>query len=123
MTDYHEHNIDDHEDPAASSTWLVGFIGVVLLVVTMLGVTALYYNVKADRVDEKVVKPDRWDVKKLRIQQEGRLTAPARWEERDDGGEVTRELVIPLDRAMKIVVEEYGAAEISPTASASGDMP
>ncbi len=123
MTDYYEHNIDDHEDPAASSTWLVGFIGVVLLVVTMLGVTALYYNVKADRVDEKVVKPDRWDVKKLRIQQEQRLNTPARWVERDEGGEVTRALSIPLERAMKSVVEEYGAAEVSPTASASGDLP
>ena len=39
MTDHYEHNIDNHGDPAASSTWLVGFIGVVLLVVTMLGVT------------------------------------------------------------------------------------
>ncbi len=123
MTDHYEHNIDDHEDPAASSTSLVGFIGVVLLVVTMLGVTALYYNVKASQEHDVVVGIDRWDVEKLRIQQEGRLIAPARWEERDEGGEVTRELVIPLERAMKIVVEEYGAAEVSPTASASGDMP
>ena len=69
------------------------------------------------------MKPDRWDVKKLRIQQERRLNTPARWVERDEGGEVTRELVIPLERAMKILVEEYGAAEVSPTASASGDMP
>ncbi|MEE9128390.1 MAG: hypothetical protein V3T84_00085 [Phycisphaerales bacterium] len=123
MTDHYEHNIDDHEDPAASSTWLVGFIGVVLLVVTMLGVTALYYNVKAQRVDEEVVKPDINEPKNLRVHQERRLNAPARWVERDDGGEVTRELAIPLERAMKIVVEEYGAAEVSPTASASGDMP
>ncbi len=123
MTDHHEHNIDDHEDPSASSTWLVGFIGAVLLVVTMLGVTALYYNVKAQWVDEKVVKPNIDEPKELRARQEQRLTDPPRWVERDDGGEVTRELVIPLERAMKIVVEEYGAAEVSPTASASGDMP
>ena len=123
MTDHHEHNIDDHEDPAASSTWLVGFIGVVLLVVTMLGVTALYYNVKAGQVEAEVVQVDIDEPKNLRIEQEGRLTAPAHWEERDDGGEVTRELIIPLERAMKIVVEEYGAADVSPTASASGDMP
>jgi len=123
MTDHFEHNIDDHEDPAASSTSLVGFIGVVLLVVTMLGVTALYYNVKADQVEVEVLQVDIDEPKNLRIQQERRLTAPARWEERDEGGEVTRELVIPLERAMKIVVEEYGAAEVSPTASASGDMP
>ncbi len=123
MTDHYEHNIDDHEDPAASSTSLVGFIGVVLLVVTMLGVTALYYNVKAQRVEETVVEPDRVDVQKLRVRQERLLNAPARWVERDEGGEVTRELIIPLERAMKIVVEEYGAAEVSPAAPASGDMP
>ena len=123
MTDHFEHNIDDHEDPAASSTSLVGFIGAVLLVVTMLGVTALYYNVKADQVDEQVVQVDIDEPKNLRIQQEGRLTAPAHWREVDDGGEVTRELVIPLERAMKILVEEYGAAEVSAAASASGDMP
>ena len=123
MTDHHEHNIDDHEDPAASSTSLVGFIGVVLLVVTMLGVTALYYNMKASKEQVVVVDEPFIDVKNLRIQQERILTTPARWVERDEGGEVTRELHIPLERAMKIVVEEYGAAEISPTASASGDMP
>ncbi len=123
MTDHHEHNIDDHEDPASSSTWLVGFIGVVLLVVTMLGVTALYYNVKAQQVDEAVVKPDVDEPRNLRRQQERQLTLPARWVERDEGGEVTRELIIPLERAMKIVVEEYGAAEVSPTASASGELP
>ncbi len=123
MTDYHEHNIDDHEDPAASSTWLVGFIGVVLLVVTMLGVTALYYNMKASKEQVVVVDEPFIDVKNLRIQQERILTTSARWEERDEGGEVTRELHIPLERAMKIVVEEYGAAEVSSTASASGDMP
>ncbi len=123
MTDRYEHNIDDHEDPAASSTSLVGFIGVVLLVVTMLGITALYYNVKEQRVDETVVEPDRVDVQKVRIRQERLLHTPARWVERDEGGEVTRELAIPIERAMKIVVEEYGAAEISPTASASSDMP
>ncbi len=123
MTDYHEHNIDDHEDPAASSTWLVGFIGAVLLVVTMLGVTALYYNVKASKEQDVVLDEPFIKVEKVRTRQERRLTAPARWEERDDGGEVRRELVIPLERAMKIVVEEYGAAEVSSAASASGDMP
>lgn len=123
MTDHPEHNIDDHEDPAASSTSLVGFISAVLLVVTMLGVTALYYNVKASKEQDVVVDRPFIPVKDLRISQEGRLTDSAHWEERNDGGEVTRELVIPLERAMKIVVEEYGAAEVSSTASASGDMP
>ena len=116
MTDHFEHNIDDHEDPAASSTWLIGFIGAVLLVVTILGVTALYYNVKADQVDEKVVQVDIDEPNDLRDSQERRLTASAHWEERDDGGEIVRQLVIPIERAMALVAAENGGAT-------SGDMP
>ena len=108
MTDHHEHNLDDHEDPSASSTWLLGFIGAVLLVVTMLGVTALYYNVKAQQVDEKVVKVNINDVTNARAKQQGRLTDSAHWEEREDGGEIVRELVIPIDQAMAIVAAENG---------------
>ncbi len=110
MTDHYEHNIDDHEDPAAGSTSLVGFIGTVLLVVTMLGVTALYYNVKATQVEEQVIQPRPNGPWKARIRQERRLTASPRWEERDDGGEIVRELVIPIDRAMAIVAAENGGA-------------
>ena len=110
MTDHFEHNIDDHEDPAASSTWLIGFIGAVLLIVTMLGVTALYYNVKATQVDTEVVNVDVKKVKDARAQQEGRLTDSAHWEERDDNGEIVRELVIPIERAMELVAAENGSA-------------
>ena len=116
MTDHHEHNLDDHEDPSASSTWLIGFIGVVLLIVTMLGVTALYYNVKAVQVDAEVVKVDIDDVTNARARQERRLTDSAHWEERDDGGEIVRELVIPIERAMELVAAEYAGAS-------SGGMP
>ena len=110
MTDHHEHNIDDHEDPAASSTSLVGFIGAVLLVVTMLGVTALYYNVKATKEKDVVVEQPVIHVDKARAEQEQRLTRSPRWEERDDGGEIVRELVIPIERAMAIVAAENGGA-------------
>ena len=110
MTDQYEHNIDDHEDPAASSTWLIGFIGAVLLIVTMLGVTALYYNVKGAQVDKEVVQPDIDDVKNARARQEQRLNRSARWEERDDNGEIVRELVIPIDRAMALVAAENTGA-------------
>ncbi len=116
MTDHFEPNPDDHEDPAASSTWLVGFIGAVLLIVMMLGVTALYYNVKADRVDVKVVQVDVDEPKDLRDSQERRLTDSAHWEERDDGGEIVRQLVIPIERAMALVAAENVGAT-------SGDMP
>ncbi len=110
MTDQYEHNLDDHEDPAASSTWLIGFIGSVLLIVTMLGITALYYNVKTAQVDTEVVQPDIDDVTDARNRQERHLTDSARWVERDEGGEVVRALAIPIDRAMELIVAENSGA-------------
>ena len=116
MTDHHEHNLDDHEDPAASSTWLVGFIAAVLLVVTMLGVTALYYNVKAAKVDKEVVQVEIDEPRNARARQEQLLTASARWVERTDGGEIVRALAIPIDRAMELIVAENSGGT-------SGGMP
>ena len=112
MTDQYEHNIGDHEDPRASSTWLIGFIGALLVVVTMLGVTALYYNVKASKVEEVVVDEPLIEVKKARIRQEQLITGHPRWVEVEDvGGGVRRELAIPIDRAMQLIVDEYAATE------------
>ena len=119
MTDQYEHNIGDHEDPRASSTWLIGFIGAVLVVVTMLGVTALYYNVKTSQEKEVVEGEPYIDVKETRARQEGLITRHPRWVEVDDGaGGIRRELAIPIDRAMQLIADEYAAAQ-----KETGNMP
>ena len=109
MTDVYEHNPQDHDDPVAGPTWLIGFLGTILLVAIMLGTTALYYNVKAGKVDEQVVRPERAEVAKLHRAQEAMLTGPPRWVQREDQGEMVTALVIPIEDAMDLVVAEANA--------------
>ncbi len=109
MTDVFEHNPDDHDDPVAGPTWLVGLLGAILLVVILMGVTALYYNVKGQELDDQFVNVERLEVRELRHQQEARLRGPSRWEKRDDQGETVEALIIPIERAMELVVEEAKA--------------
>ncbi|MHC4416164.1 MAG: hypothetical protein ACYS0G_12860 [Planctomycetota bacterium] len=106
MTEVYEHNPEDHDDPVATPTWLVGLFGAVALVVIILGLTALYYNAKAEAFREQVLSRDRLDVLELRRQQEALLGGPPRWVERDEQGETVEALVIPIERAMALVVEE-----------------
>ena len=109
MTEVFEHNPGDHEDPRAAPTWVIGVLGAVSLVISLLGLTALYYNEKADKVLVQVLAPERLEPLELQRQQEALLGGPPRWIDRDDQGETVRAYVISIERAMEIVVEESAA--------------
>ncbi len=111
MSTHDQHNIQDHEDPNAGLTWGIGLVGTILLIVTILAVVALYYNVKASKVQETVIEPQREDVRQLRAEQQQVLNDKPRWVEREDvNGEVQKYLAIPIDRAMELVIEQHGSA-------------
>ena len=59
MTDVFEHNVGDHEDPVAGPTWMIGFIGVVLLVVVVLGVASVYFQAEKTVEREVVLAVER----------------------------------------------------------------
>ena len=94
MTEVFDHNPDDHEDPRAGLTWLLGVIGTLTLVITMLAVWALYYNVKRVQVEEVFVAPGRLDVIELQQSQEQFLVGPPRWITVDVQGESLRNVII-----------------------------
>ncbi len=106
MTEVFEHNPGDHDDPVTGQTWLIGFLGTLVLVAMMLGLTAIYYNAKAREIHKVVVSPERLEVLQLRQEQQALLTGPPRWVTRDDGAETVRALIIPIERAMELVVME-----------------
>ena len=111
MTEVFEHNPQDHEDPVAGPTWLVGILGAILLVVSLLGLTALYYNVKAEELEGQVIGLERLEVLELRRQQEALLAGSPRWIKRDEQGEEIEAFIIPIERAMELVVEEAGTRD------------
>lgn len=102
----YEHNPGDHEDPLAGPTWIIGFLGAVLLAVITLGLTALFYN--ADREEEaaKIIARDPDGLINHRLEQQARLTAPPRMVEVTEGNEVVQVIRIPIDAAKEIIVRE-----------------
>ena len=107
-----EHNIGDHEDPAAGQTWMVSFVGTALLIVIFLGLTALYYNYAAFEAEQKVLARQPVEFEKLQREQAAQLQGEARWVARasEDPENLVKEqhLVIPIEQAMELVTREYG---------------
>jgi hypothetical protein len=103
LTAVYEHNPGDHDDPKPGLTWLLGLLGALLLVVVVLGVTALYFNVKAEVFQRQVVSPPSREVLDLRARQEALLDGG--WVEVQRQGEAVRIYTIPIEQAMEIVVE------------------
>lgn len=106
MSETFEHNPGDHEDPLAGVTWYIGFVGAVAFVVITLAVWALYYNVKGAQVEESFVIPVRDEIIELRRTQQHLLEGPPRTITVDEAGVMVTRRIIPIEQAMKIVVEE-----------------
>jgi hypothetical protein len=113
MTEVFEHNLGDHEDPLPGPTWIIAFLGIVLLSVIMLGLTALYYNAQHQEQTRKVVVRDPMELQHLRETQQAQLTRGPAWVEEkvkvegQNQEQVVPALVIPIDQAMDAVVKEY----------------
>lgn len=103
MSDVFEHNPGDHEDPLAGPTWTLGIIGIAMLAVSVLGVAAIFYDRSRVEDDVKVLAKPTVQLEDLRNQQLARLGGEVRIEKRSADEE---SLVIPLEQAMTLVVED-----------------
>lgn len=129
MSDAYEHNPGDHEDPLPGPTWLVGIIGVVLLVVIVFGLTSLYYGAErelderqeAQRFEQSRDRGEKsTSVEALTAGQDAVLADPAaalsasgrsgavREQQWVDGRVVSSRVIIPIEDAMQIVAGENG---------------
>jgi hypothetical protein len=109
MTDVYEHNPGDHEDPVPASTWLIGFLGAVLLAVICMGIVALTYSEERVEFVNKVESVPVENIQNLKQEQMDRLTGPVRWQvTKTDALPEDRALIIPIDQAMEAIIKEYG---------------
>ena len=87
---------------------MIAFLGAVLLVVIVLGVTALYYGAAATRDREAHRGRSPRSSSTCRAEQ-AQLELTAQWEDRppevDHGRPREKALVIPIEDAMEIVAE------------------
>jgi hypothetical protein len=110
MSEVDRHSLTDRDDPAAGPTWVIGLIGVLLLVVAILVIAAVTYRSLTLEFEQKVSAQAPQELEELRREQTARLTDPPRWEIRPGSGEGERSLVIPIEQAMKAMAEETAAS-------------
>ena len=105
MSEVFEHNPGDHEDPLPGPTWIVGFLGAVLLAIVGLGLTALFFNADSRMVDEKVTDQIYPQFQSVKAEQLARIEGKPRRVEVSENDRNVMTVVIPIDRAMQLYAE------------------
>lgn len=102
-----EHNPGDHEDPMGGPTWLVGIIGVIILIVVLFGVQSVLKATQTSAHDEFVVIPNVTELNAVHERDAKKfVAAPQVVEYVDEFGEITTRLAIPIEDAMKLTAGE-----------------
>ncbi|MFH1279606.1 MAG: hypothetical protein ABIK65_14660 [Candidatus Eisenbacteria bacterium] len=91
-------NISD--DPRTGMLWVVGVIGVVLIVTIVVWLQAIFYRVEEAETGRKIHGRVPEQLARLRAEQQGELHSYG-WVDEKSG--VVR---LPIDRAMELVVSE-----------------
>jgi hypothetical protein len=108
MHDVYEHNVGDHEDPLPGPTWILTILGSVLLLVVVLGVTALFFNADERMVDDKTQLATYPQFENLKAEQLARIHGPPRRVEIVENDRVVDTVVIPIEIAMEKIAERAG---------------
>ena len=103
----YEHNVGDHEDPLAGPTWLIGVLSMILLSVIVLGVTAMYRHARTERDTERQVLQPAERLALLKQQQLAQLQTEPQRQEFKVGEETVTRIIIPVEDAIDLVIEEY----------------
>jgi hypothetical protein len=97
--------IEAERDPKASPTAVVGIVGILLLVASVIGTQALYYGTERFEVEQKVYNPPVIEIADIRAEQFARIHRVA-WIDKE------KEVVaIPIERAMELAVRELKSGE------------
>ena len=106
MSQVYEHNPGDHEDPAPGMTWMMGIIGMLILIVIYFGITAVYRDSQtfddAEKYQAEAEKPAE-AVKRAAMEQINTKD----WHPVDNAeGVRENRWTIPIDRAMDLMAEQ-----------------
>jgi hypothetical protein len=91
------------DDPKSSSVVYVGVVGTLVVLIIVILLEALFYHQEYQQEVVKNLDVQFEGLVTRRAQQQERLVAPPRWIDRDKGI-----VQIPIDRAMELVIKEYG---------------
>ena len=104
------------DDPEAGWTWFFSLASIILLVITVVAVTVLFYFFRDLEVEKKVIDEPALQLSELRTEQEAQLDGYSRYQVIPIGGteEDAEDFIrIPIDRAMEIINAEARSPETS----------
>jgi hypothetical protein len=111
------HVSGDAEDPSTGPTWMVGLVTAILTLVTVLGVTSIYYAAQRAEVQHKVMSVRSEEAGIRREVDRMALMNEAHWEQWTDADGVLageRTLVVPMDTARELVKKRWGGSGDGP---------
>ena len=97
------------DDPEAGWTWFFSLASIILLVITVVAVTVIFYFFQDLEVEKKVIDQPARQLSELRSEQEAQLDGYSVYQVIPMGGteEDAEDFIrIPIDRAMEIVNAE-----------------
>ena len=105
----HDNDMILLDDPEAGSTWFISLASVVLFTVTVLALSAMYFDFEGGEVDEKITAAPVKSLQELRLSQEEMLTEYGRYEFDDADGNEVKRIRIPISQAMQLEVADAKA--------------
>jgi len=102
----HDNDMIILDDPEAGSTWFISLASVVIFTVTVLALSAMFFDFEEGEVDEKITAAPVKALQELRLSQEEMLTEYGRYEFEDADGKEIRRIRIPISQAMELEVAD-----------------
>lgn len=104
------------DDPEAGWTWFLSLASIILLVITVVAVTVLFYFFRDLEVEKKIIDQPALQLSELRGEQEAQLDEYSTYQVIPIGGteeDAEDYIRIPIDRAMEIINAEARSPKTS----------
>ena len=112
------------DDPESGWTWFLSLASLLVLVITIVAITVLFYFFRDLEVDKKVIDQPALQLSELRLEQEAQLEGYSIYQVIPIGGteEDAEDFIrIPIERAMEIINAEAREPQTSSMDSQSAD--
>jgi len=111
-------------DPESGWTWFISLASMVILIVTVVICTVIFFVFEDDEIEDKVFDKPAMELTELRGEQEGLLSTYQSYSEIPMGGteaDAVEKIRIPIDKAMEVLVARSRKDSASAAGGTTGD--
>ena len=103
MSEHSQHDADVtfFDDPEMGSTWFVTIATIIMFAVSVLAISAMYFDFEGDEVEVKIVDAPAEAFQEMRLSQQEVLTEYGRYDIEDADGNTISRIRIPISRAVE----------------------